>query len=227
MTLVDDATRTLRVTTEHILGDPGVYPTMCHTVRLREYTESAGTSTMRIRYTVEKLESPKSSTQLQAQLNQAVGASFELLLSERGCILGPQKADPDGPAWFLASLGEDLRTAWSVPAAEGLQVGTIWQEKAAVPRDMPESVHGASARAQHRVTSLEGDWLELQSTFEISVKLAERGRVGPLHGGGQQSTRMHRTHGIVEASKETKVLVNLATGPGPAAILRMTLKAED
>ena len=225
MSLSDAASRTLQITTEHILGDPEVYPAIRHDVLLQESTERAGASTMRIKYTIDKVESPASSSQLQAQLARAEGASFELLLSERGCLLGPQKTDPGGPTWFIASLGEDLRTAWSIPAADGLKLGTTWQEKAAMPRDLPDAVQGASARAQHRVTSLEGDWLELESAFEVSVKITERGKAGPLHGGGKQYARLHRTQGIMEVRKETKVLVNLASGPEPAAILRMSLRA--
>jgi hypothetical protein len=222
--LPDKAVRTLSVTTEHILGDPGVYPPLACQVTLTEEVESAGTSTTRIIYEIKTIQSPKSSAEMQRKFEGAIGASFELLLSERGCILGAPKTDGSGPLWLLSSLGEDLRTAWVVPDQAEFEIGTTWQERPAMPRDMPDDILSASAKAQHRVTSIDGDWLEIQSAFELSLKLTERGSRGPLHGGGKQKARLHRTQGIVEAHKETRVLANLASGPEPAAILSMKLK---
>ena len=219
------AERTLSVATEHILGDPSTYRPVRSKLILNERIESAGTSAIRLCYRLEAIEVQQNASDLKRKLEQAQGACFELIINERGCILGAPKLDEPGPPWMLASLSEDLRTAWSLPIDSPFEVGATWQETPAMPRSMPDEVRAASARAQHRITSLEGDWLEVQSAFELSLKMRERRRGGPLHGGGKQTARFHKTRGLVQARKETKILVSLDSGPEPAAILSMELAA--
>ena len=219
--------RRLRVTTEHILGDPSRYRPVRTQIVLSEKLESAGSSATRLCYQIEEITARQDASGLKDKIEQAQGACFEAILNERGCILGAPKPAQPGPGWLIASLSEDIRTAWSLPIESTIELGTTWKESPTMPRSMPEDVRAASARALHRVVSLTDQWLEIESAFELSLKLRDRRRSGPFHGGGKQHAKFHKSRGLTQAQKETKILVSLESGPEPAAILSMELAAID
>ena len=165
--------------------------------QLKENIHVSGSRGIRIHYTLlnfsgENLTMPEAGNEQQ---------TFEFVLTEAGAI------SSDGPhKGHLADIAEELRCAWLTPEV-GIH-GLCWQTEPGIHTKLPKPLRTSQSAAQHKITSATKSQLTIESQADISLKLSNATRMGPLHGCSTQTTVLDKSSGPVKMTRAVKVILH-------------------
>ncbi len=119
------------------------------------------------------------------------GQRFEVMITERGALVVPSQGPrlPDTQAAWLATVAEDVRSAWVVPP-EGAGVGSEWHVVPIVPGGLPPGTARADVDVSYVLAAKRASTAEFKVAFEVRL-VVEKTRAVHLTGVGRGTMTIH------------------------------------